>query len=344
LTESGFGGQSEPENFPRKYLVPVDGNATKPAPKRKQSLRALFGASFLSEVEEVNATESHGLFPVQLNALKHVPDCRSLPLNEICETHSEKIDCRTSLPDATRHSQEATIERKALVNFDRISSADTRESTPADEEVESKTSANCDDALLADTGEGFAEDINGHIELPGSFNNITRAGTGEKIQDGVDHSTHIVSRNRPSLSETEDNRALRETDSEENSPLGEADRCKLSSDSKRRQEIVASDGFIAVKRKRKQPEEHKTNKNLRHLTGGEKEKRNLKENVSIPDQKVLVQEQTRRPLADRTNFSEVNASPAPEPSSKWKCPRKGKPYVGRLMKQLRLGQWVRRMN
>ncbi|KAL5650248.1 hypothetical protein ACJX0J_041057, partial [Zea mays] len=57
--------------------------------------------------------------------------------------------------------------------------------TPADEEVESKTSANCDDALLADTGEGFAEDINGHIELPGSFNNITRAGTGEKIQDGI---------------------------------------------------------------------------------------------------------------------------------------------------------------
>lgn len=97
-------------------------------------------------------------------------------------------------------------------------------STPADEEVESKTSANCDDALLADTGEGFAEDINGHIELPGSFNNITRAGTGEKIQDGVGHSTHLVSRNSPSLADTEDNCALRKTDREENSPLGQADR------------------------------------------------------------------------------------------------------------------------
>lgn len=118
LTENCFGGQSEPDNFPRKYLVPVDGNTMKPAPKRKQSLRALFGASFLDEIE---ATKSHGLFPMQLNALKHVPDCRSLPLNEICETHSEKIDCTTSLPDATRHSQEATIEHKALVNFDRIS-------------------------------------------------------------------------------------------------------------------------------------------------------------------------------------------------------------------------------
>lgn len=343
-----FGGQSEPDIFSGKYLVPVDGNAMKPAPKRKQSLRALFGASFLDEVVEANETESHGLFPVQLNALKDVSDCTGLPLNEICEVHSEKKDCTTSLPDSTRHSQEGTIEHsKVLVDCDRISSADTQESTPADQEVESKKSANCDDARLADIGKGFAEDAINHIELPVSFNSTILAGTEKKIQDGVGNSTSLISRNSLSLADTEDNSPLGENHSEENSPLrlGGTDRCKLSLlDSKNPQEIVASDGFIAVKRKEKQPEECKTNKIPRHPMGREKQKGNLQENGGISDQKVLVQEQTRRPLADRTNFSEVNTALAPEPSRKWKCPRKGKPYVGRPLKQLRLEHWVRRVN
>ncbi|XP_066343505.1 uncharacterized protein [Miscanthus floridulus] len=346
LRENCLGGQSEPEIFSGKYLVPVDGNAMKPAPKRKQSLRALFGASFLDEAEEANETDSHGLFPVQLNALKHVSDCTSLPLNEICEAHSEKKDCATSLPDSTRQSQEGTIEHsKMLVDCDRISSADTQESTPEDQEVASKKSANCDHACLADIGEGFEADVINHIELPVSFNSTILAGTEKKIPDGVDNSPSLVSRNSLSLADTEGNSPLGETGNEENSPLGGTDRCKLSLDSKRQQEMVASDGFIAIKRKEKQPEEHETNKILRHpTTEKEKENGNLKDNVIIPNQKVLVQEQTRRPLADRINFSEVNASPVPEPSRKWKCPRKGKPYVGRPMKQLRLEQWVRRVN
>ncbi|KAG0527223.1 hypothetical protein BDA96_06G214900 [Sorghum bicolor] len=345
LRENCLGGESEPEIFSGKYLVPVDGNVMKPAPKRKQSLRALFGASFLYEAEEATETESHGLFPVQLNALKHVSDRTSLPLDEICEAHSEKKDCAISLPDSTRHSQEGTTEHnKVLVDCDRISSADTQESTPADE-VESKKSSNCYDACLADIGDGFAEDDIHHIELPVSFNSTILAGTDKKIQDGVDNSTSLVSRNSLSLADTEDNSPLGENDSEENSPsgLGRTDNWKPSLDSIKPQEIVASDGFIAVKRK-KLPDEHKTNKIPRHPMGREKEKGNLQESGGISDQKVFVQEQTRRPLADRTNFSEVNTAPAPEPSRKWKCPRKGKPYVGRPMKQLRLEQWVRRIN
>jgi hypothetical protein len=87
------------------------------------------------------------------------------------------------------------------------------------------------------------------------------------------------------------------------------------------------------------------NKIPRHPMGREKEKGELQENNSTLEQKALVQEQTRRPLADRTNFLEVvAAAPAQEVSKKWKCPRKGKPFVGRPLKQLHLEQWVRRMN
>jgi hypothetical protein len=57
---------------------------------------------------------------------------------------------------------------------------------------------------------------------------------------------------------------------------------------------------------------------------------------------ALARDRTRSPLSDRTNLSEVAGVPAPEISGKWKCPRKGKPYVAPPMKQLRLEQWVRR--
>ncbi|KAJ4746507.1 ATP-dependent caseinolytic protease/crotonase family protein [Rhynchospora pubera] len=44
---------------------------------------------------------------------------------------------------------------------------------------------------------------------------------------------------------------------------------------------------------------------------------------------------------NRPDFS-IEAVPTELSSGKWQCPRKGKPYVGPPMKQLRIGQWIRR--
>lgn len=319
LRENCLGDQSKPEVFAGKYLVPVNKSETKPAPKRKQSLRALFGAGFLDKGEEATDIERQNLLPLQRNA----PE----PLS----------DCITNFPD-TKQSQEGSAEHSNfLVDCDGISSVDTQESTPADQEVEcSKQSVDCDGARLAniDIGESFAEHVIHQVELPLNFNGANLVGTEKNIQDGVEHSIRPVSRNNFSLADTE-----------ENFPIEETRRCKLALDS-RPQEIVASDGFIAVKRKKHQPDECKMNKIPRHPMGREKGKGELQENNSNLEQKALVQEQTRRPLADRTNFPEVAAAAAPaqEVSKKWKCPRKGKPFVGRPLKQLRLEQWVRRMN
>ncbi|CAN6276751.1 unnamed protein product [Urochloa humidicola] len=315
LRENCLGDQSEPEVFAGKYLVPVDKGIIKPAPKRKQSLRALFGDGFLDKYQEATEAESHSLLPVQRNALEHLPDCIA------------------SLPDSTKQRQEGSTEHsKVLVDCDGISSVDTQDSTPADQEVEcSKQSVNCDD----DIGEDVAEDDSIHqVELPLKFNSANLAATEKNTQDdGVEHRIRPVTRTNFSLAE-----------SEENSPPEETRCCKVSSNSKRPQETIASDGFIAVKRKGQRPDVCEMNKIPRHPMGREKEKGKLQENNGIPEQEILVQEQTRRPFADRTNFSEVAAAPAQEVSRKWKCPRKGKPFVGRPMKQLRLEQWVRRMN
>jgi hypothetical protein len=80
LRENCLGDQSEPEVFAGKYLVPVNKSETKPAPKRKQSLRALFGAGFLDKDEEATEIERQNLLPLQRNALEPLSDCiRNLP-------------------------------------------------------------------------------------------------------------------------------------------------------------------------------------------------------------------------------------------------------------------------
>ncbi|KAF8702255.1 hypothetical protein HU200_033021 [Digitaria exilis] len=172
-------------------------------------------------------------------------------------------------------------------------------------------------------------------QIPLNSNCVNLACTEENTQDGVEHSIRPVSHNDFIL-----------VDTEENSPLEETRCCKVKLDRKRPQEIVASDGFIAVKRKENRPDECKMNKIPRYPTGREKGKGKLQENKVVSEQKVSVQEQTGRPLADRTNFSGVAtvAPSAQRVSKKWKCPSKGKPFVGRPMKQLRLEQWVRWMN
>ncbi|MED6193868.1 hypothetical protein PIB30_023238 [Stylosanthes scabra] len=48
----------------------------------------------------------------------------------------------------------------------------------------------------------------------------------------------------------------------------------------------------------------------------------------------------RKALTDATNVQQYSAI---EITGKWKCPQKGKPYVGPAMKQLRLEKWVHRV-
>lgn len=61
-------------------MVPVDSTLTKPAPKRKQNLRTLFGVGFLDKDEETTEIESQSLLYVQGNALEPLSDrITSLP-------------------------------------------------------------------------------------------------------------------------------------------------------------------------------------------------------------------------------------------------------------------------
>ncbi|XP_062183795.1 uncharacterized protein LOC133887828 [Phragmites australis] len=315
LSENCLGGQSEPELFAGKYLVPVDGGAVKPAPKRKQILRALFGAGFLDNDQEATETESQVVLPVQRNALEPLLHCNAM-----------------GLPD-DKLSHEGVIEHsKVQVDCNGISSVDTQESTPADQEVGySKFPVDCDGTSLADIGKHFPEDGSDRIKLPANFEGTNLVATERSSQDGIDHNILPVSHNSISLTDTEDK-----------SPAEETGRCKPALNDKDPEKRVASDGFVAVKRKDKPTEEYKINQIPKHPMG--REKGILQENCSIVEQKVLVQGHTRRPLTDRTKISEVAAAPAPELCGKWKCPRKGNPYVGPPLKQLRLEQWVRRVN
>jgi len=72
-----------------------------------------------------------------------------------------------------------------------------------------------------------------------------------------------------------------------------------------------------------------------HLMRGE-----LKENNGILAGRRKPQAERNSALTDRTNV-QVEQGVVP---GKWQCPRKSKPYVGPPMKQLRLEQWVRRVN
>ncbi|KAL6008440.1 hypothetical protein ACLOJK_033950 [Asimina triloba] len=52
----------------------------------------------------------------------------------------------------------------------------------------------------------------------------------------------------------------------------------------------------------------------------------------------------RMALLDRTNLHASEMTVTPEIRGRWKCPQKGKPYIGPPLKQLRLECWVRRVD
>ncbi|KAL6651292.1 hypothetical protein ACP70R_010217 [Stipagrostis hirtigluma subsp. patula] len=318
LSGNCLGGQSEPDVFARKYLVQIDGSAVKAVPKRKQSLRALFGAGFLEKHEETTETESQIMLPVQRNELEPLSNYNA-----------------TGLPDDELSHEAVNEQSKMQVDSSGISSVDTQEEgtlAVADQEVEySKLPLDCDGTGLADIEKHLSEDGNSdHIKLPVNLEGRNLADTERSFEDGIEHNILPFSHNSISL-----------IDTEENSPVEETDHGKPVLDDKHLEEAAPSNGFVAIKRKVK-PMEYKMNKIPKHPMGREKGK--LQENCTALEPKALVHGHTRCPLADRTNNSEAATASTPEFCGKWKCPRKGKPYVGPPMKQLRLEQWLRRVN
>uniref|UniRef100_A0A0A9DV75 Uncharacterized protein n=1 Tax=Arundo donax TaxID=35708 RepID=A0A0A9DV75_ARUDO len=166
--------------------------------------------------------------------------------------------------------------------------------------------------------------------MPINFVGTNLASTEKCFRDDVEYSILPVRNDNINLADTE-----------ENFPAGKIGHCKPALDGTESEETVASNGFVAIKRK-KATEEHKMKK-IPKLPMG-RENATSHGNCSTFEQKILVQGHTRSPLADRTNFSEAVAAPTLEFCGKWKCPRKGKPSVGPPMKQLRLEQWLRQEN
>ncbi|XP_072963682.1 uncharacterized protein [Typha angustifolia] len=90
---------------------------------------------------------------------------------------------------------------------------------------------------------------------------------------------------------------------------------------------AATNGFISTKRRERSPQ--------RHQMSQEKNHKRLERKVQLG---------LRSPLEDKTNCQfEVADEAPPECLGKWRCPRKNKPYVGPPLKQLRMEQWIHRV-
>ncbi|KAM3389610.1 hypothetical protein ACQJBY_011637 [Aegilops geniculata] len=302
--EDGIEHSNLPDNFPSKGLAGSE--------KTKRSLRKLFGAGFLDDGDEANESETRVVSAVQRNAVQPLSICNAAGLPHIEHIHEGAVGY-SELP----------------ADHDAISIAETREKPPVGQVIEhSRLPLNCGSmSLAADTEEGFLEDAIEHSKLPLNSHSKVLADTDET---GTEHRTLTVSSGGIGSAVTE-----------ESFPGDEIRRSKAKLKHKKAEETVAAGGFVAIRTKVKPAEDRRTNKITKVSIG--REHTALQENRRILVTPALGQGSTRSPLSDRTNISEVAGAPAPEVSGKWKCPRKGKPYVGPPMKQLRLEQWVHRV-
>ncbi|PIA30892.1 hypothetical protein AQUCO_05300018v1 [Aquilegia coerulea] len=98
---------------------------------------------------------------------------------------------------------------------------------------------------------------------------------------------------------------------------------------------AAANGFISTKKYR--------NENDRKCSKNSQENRT--KGIKVPNLNLPLNEIhmgiERSPFYDRTNVSYKVT--VPENTGKWQCPQKPKPDVGPPLKQLRLTQWVRRV-
>uniref|UniRef100_A0A453CX32 Uncharacterized protein n=1 Tax=Aegilops tauschii subsp. strangulata TaxID=200361 RepID=A0A453CX32_AEGTS len=303
-TEEGFlEDRTEHSNLPINF--PSKGLAG--SEKTKRSLRKLFGAGFLDDGDEANESETWVVSAVQRNAVQPLSNCNAAGLPHIEHIHEGAVGY-SELP----------------ADHDVISIAETRENPPVGQVIEhNRLPVNCGSmSLSADTEEGFLEDGIEHSKVPVNSHNKVLSDI-EKT--GIEHLVLPVNPNGIGSAVTE-----------ESFPGDEIRRSKPKLEHKKTEGTAAADGFVAIRTKVKPAEDRRKNKMPKLST--------RRENTTLQENRyILGTGSTRSPLSDRTNISEVAGAPAQEISGKWKCPRKGKPYVGPPMKQLRLEQWVRRV-
>jgi hypothetical protein len=419
LRKNRLDGQSEDEFSDWK-----DVSAGKKPAKRKQSLRVLFGfldkheeatdsecqvampvqrneldplpticnaTGLLDAKQSPEGTINCGQVPVDCNGFSSVEDTQvSSPTNQEVEYSKLPVTCfGADVTDNRKCFQNDGIDSikhgKMLVDLEGISSVETQDSSPADQEHEyCKLPANCVSSSLADIQKCSSEDSPDSIEngnLPLDPDGISSVDTqdievsspaDQEVEHGKLPGTTVVSGlaviqkgdgidnfERPinffgvNLTDSEKGprdgsehkilpvcpRSIILADNKENSPVKEIGTIKPAMDSKGPEQTVASDGFVAIKRKHRLPEGCETDKIPKYPV--RRDKASVQENHNVLGQKDMAQVHTRSLLADRTNFREAAAAPTAGFSGKWKCPSKGKPHVGPPMKQLRLDQWLR---
>ncbi|XP_015697616.2 uncharacterized protein LOC102707350 [Oryza brachyantha] len=316
LSINQFGGRRyEREVSDTRDLIPTGSRSTvERGGKRKQNLRSLFGDGFLDSVSKSCGTESHAVLPVQRNEALAPPDC-----NAMC------------LPDDT---QEGAIENLELVvGYNGIDSADTQDGSQGGQETEHSRLSIGDTISLSSshTEKGTPKDGNNeHSKLLAHCTGTSIDHRESQFQeDGMENSVRPINCNGIIISDTH-----------ENSTGEEICRGNSTKGDKEQEETSAADGFVAIRRKKKKPEqETKTNRTLKPPM--------KRENARSQEKHDIVKQKGRNGrslLADKTNVSEpeVTAAISAELRGKWKCPRKGKPYVGPPLKQLWLEQWVHR--
>ncbi|TVU15974.1 hypothetical protein EJB05_39519 [Eragrostis curvula] len=383
--ENCLGAQSENELLDRKDSVSVDESIAKKPPKRKQSLRALFG--FLDKHEEATESESQVALPVQRNTLEPLPICNATGLLDAkrsvegtIKCSKMPVDCRGigsldtqvsstpadeevgySKPPVTCGGSSLADNQKCfpiddidsiehgmeLADSEGISSVETHISSPVDEELEySKLPVICDISRLVDIQKFLPEDSTDSIEygkVPVDCDDISLADTQvsspavqkfessklpltcdvagladiEKFfpDDGDDSFEKAINSFDTNATKTEGSQDSAEhrmlpgviLDTREYSAAEKIRRGKPALDNKGQEQTVSSDGFIAIKRKHRRPEECRTN-NIQEYQRGTDEAP-LQEGHNVLGRKVLAQVHTRSPLADRTNFPEAAAAP-----------------------------------
>ncbi|PNT61734.1 hypothetical protein BRADI_5g19853v3 [Brachypodium distachyon] len=302
--------QSEHEVSAARDFLPISRSMVERGAKRKQSPRELLGASFLDDHDKATESETLTVSNVHINAVEHLSNC-----NAVSERSHEGAVGYTELP----------------AECDGISSAETQENPPGGQETKHiRLPVNCGStSLAADTEEGFLEDVTEQTEVPANSNCNVLDDT-EKT--GIKHRIPPVKSN-----------GIVSVVTKESSPVDGINCGKPTLVHQKAEETASGNGFITIRKKVELAERCRAAKIPK--SSKENEAATLQENhCHILGQNVSARDRTRNPLSDRTNVSEVAGAPALEPSGRWKCPRRGKPYVGPPLKQLRLEQWVRRMN
>jgi hypothetical protein len=222
-------------------------------------------------------------------------------------------------------------ETRVVSTVQRNAADETQENPPGGQVIEHKRlPVNCGGTCLAaDTVEGFLEDGIEHCKLPA---NSHSTGAADIMKTDIDY--HIL---------PVDSHGIGSAVTEKGFSGDETNRANPTLNHKKTEGTVAADGFIAIRKEVKPAEECRAKKIPK--PSRTRQTAHLQENCGILETpNALARDRTRSPLSERTNILEVAGAPGPQISGKWKCPRKGKPYVSPPMKQLRLEQWVRRVD